>query len=291
LSDLSGVVALAVDHPGSEAQAKRNILIGLSAALSALSERMRSQQDAAVKITVLAVRAEKIAEQSWALSGAKNANFQRDSEQLVSDIKAFADEVAEAAKRAGKEALLGREVARAISAHSDEIGRLAREIDTLPDATAVRVRLRPLSETLAALPERLKANAAAVKDIHGIAELAGGLAERSVKLSAGGLNAHREAVEMSRDLRRFAEEATAISLEMTRGSALAVKALDDMVGKTVDLSRGKPASVNPPPVHERVAVSHTRAPGKEVWVSTTSKQAAPAIPASTEWGAAAGRKK
>ena len=98
-------------RPDPHAIAKRQILVGLSRALAVLSERMRSQQDAAVKVTLLAVRAESIAERAWELSHATGEQFRRHSETLVTDIKAFAVEVAKAAKRAGEEALIGREVA------------------------------------------------------------------------------------------------------------------------------------------------------------------------------------
>jgi hypothetical protein len=279
------------DYSRSQAAAKRQILAALSSALSALSERMRSQQDAAVKITLLSVRAEQIAERSWDLSHAKHQHFQRESEALVHEIQAFAADVAEAAKRAGEEALLGREVAQAIDVHSQDIARLAQDIDILPDAAAVRARLRPLSQTLTSLPERLKANAAAIKDVNGIVALASGLAERSEKLAAGGMNAYREAVLLSQDLRHFAEEATAISLEMTRGSAMAVKALNEMTAKTVGLSRGRPLSAEPAAAHGRMMSLPQGAPlTNEVWVGTAAKIAPRQIPGVTVWGSAANKK-
>jgi hypothetical protein len=273
--------------PGSEAKAKRQILVGLSSALSALSDRMRTQQDAAVKLTVLAVRAEKIAEQAWALNNTRSQDFQRDSEALGRDVNAFAVDVSDAAKRAGKEALLGREVAQAITAHSGDIVKLGLEIDSLPNAAAVRVRLRPLSQTLAVLPERLKANASTIKDVNKIAERAGELAQRGDRIAAGGANADREAVTLCSDLRRFAEDATAISLEMTRGSAMAVKALDEMAEKTVGLSRGEPepkarstaAELKPVPTKEARKAD-------EVWVSTAPKRDAQQIKGGAVWGAA-----
>jgi hypothetical protein len=259
------------DKAVSETQAKRNILIGLSTALSALSRRMSAQRAAAVRITVLALRAEKIAEQSWLLIRSESQNLDRERALLVEEISAFVAEVTDVAKCADQQAPVGREVANAISAHSEDIAKLAQELDHLADAAAVRLHLKPLSETLAVLPDRMRANAATIKDVQGIAGLANGLAERSGRLAKGGIQAHREAAEMSRDLRRFAEEATAISLEMTEGSALAVKAIDDMVGRTVALSQGKP-------------VLDQRA-------TTTVKQASPSLPASTDWGTAQRRKK
>ena len=275
-------------HPDPHVAAKRQILVGLSGALAALSERMRSQQDAAVKITLLAVRAESIAERSWELSHATGEHFRRQSEPLIRDIKAFAADVANAAKRAGDEALLGREVANAIAAQSQDIAELAEDIEILPDAAAVRARLRPLSETLAVLPERLKANAATVRSVNALSTVASGLAERSDVLGGGGLAASQEAVALSRDLRQFAEEATAISLEMTRGSAMAVKAIDEMAEKTVGLSLGQPVSDKPMSADAKMAALVRAAPQiDEVWVKAAAKRDPARIPGSTVWGAAA----
>jgi hypothetical protein len=280
------------DHAAGEINAKRAILTELSRALAALSGRMRTQQDAALKITTLAVRAEQIAERSWQLTASRSQHFQRDVDALVADIKGFAADVAKAAKRAGEEALLGREVAQVITAHAEDIAGLARDIDILPDAAAVRARLRPLSQTLATLPERLKANATTVKDINGIAVLAADLGRRSDRLATGGTGAHREAVALSRDLRHFAEEATAVSLEMTRGSALAVKAIDEMAERTVGLSLGKPVSGEPPGAGERIRilVQETK-PRDEVWVSTTQRHDPQQIKGASSWLTPAGGKR
>jgi hypothetical protein len=278
-------------HPDPQSMAKRQILVGLSRALAALSERMKSQQDAAVKITLLAVRAEQIAERSWELSHAGGEAFRRDSQDLVRDIKTFAADVANAAKRAGDEALLGREVAGAIASHSQDIADLAEDIDILPDAAAVRARLRPLSETLAMLPERLKANAATVRSVNALSTVASGLAERSDIVAAGGLAASQEAVALSRDLRRFAEEATSISLEMTRGAAMAVKAIDDLGAKTVGLSLGKPVSDKPMSADDKLAALVRDAPRiDEVWVKAAAKRDPTRIPGSTVWGGTAAKK-
>src|SRR4051794_23519157 len=103
MADWSG--ALLPVNNRARPEAKRDILTGLSHALAALSTRMQSQQDAALKITTLAARAEKIAERSWQLTDSRTQLSQRDVEAPVADVKAFAADVAEAAKRAGDEAL------------------------------------------------------------------------------------------------------------------------------------------------------------------------------------------
>jgi hypothetical protein len=277
------------NHADPEAKAKQQILAGLSAALAALSQRMNAQQDAAVRITLLAVRAEAIAERAWDLSQASGRSFDEECQSLGKDINVFAAEVSSASKRAGEQALLGREVARAITAHADDIAKLAREIDDLPDAAAVRVRLRPLSNTLTALPERLKAGAATVREVNGIAALANGLAGRGDTLSAGGAAAGRVAMSLSRDLRRFAEEATAISLEMTRGSAAAVKAIGEMSGTTVALSRGRTAPGKEVSFLDNMAESgRDAALAGETWARQPAKPS-DAIAAPQVWGASAAK--
>ena len=250
-----------------------------------LSERMRSQGNAATKITLLAVRAEKIAQRSWDLNSTSTKHFQRDSQVLIQEVKAFAREAAEAAKHAGEEALLGREVANAIAGHSADVAQLAREIDQLPDASAVRARLRPLSATLSTLPERLKANAATIKEVDNVAALADGLAARSDTFATGGVLGNQEAVTLSRDLRRFAQEAVSVSLEMTRGSALAVKAINDLAERTVSLSRGQPVQDGPPTAEDRIAALLAEAsPVREVWVSGAAKRDKDRMPtASIVW--------
>lgn len=289
----SGILSVVNHRVKPETEAKRDILTGLSRALTALSARMQAQQDAALKITTLAVRAERIAERSWQLTDGRAPLSRRDVDAVVADVKAFAADVAAAAKRAGEEALLGREVAQAIGAHAEDIARLARDIDTLADAAAVRARLRPLSQTLASVPERMKANASTVKEVNRIADLAGDLAERSDRLAAGGTAAHREAVALSRDLRHFAEEATAISLEMTRGSAVAVKAINDMAEQTIGLSLGKPVPDKPPSAQERmqILVQEAKPPRDEVWVSTTKRQDSGQIKGATVWSGASASKR
>jgi hypothetical protein len=271
--------------------AKRQVLANLSTALSALSDRMRSQAEAASQVTILAVRAEKIAQRSWDLNSSSNRNYQRDSQVLIGEVKAFAKEAADSAVRAGTEALVGREVANAIAAHSADIAKLALDIDTLPDSSAVQARLRPLSMTLRSLPERLKANASTIKDVNTIAALAGGLAERGDKFTAGVVT-NQEAVALCRDLRRFAQEATAVSLEMTRGSALAVQAIDGMAENTISLSRGGPVSDSPLTAQDRlIALARDPPSGGAsskgiVWVNATSKRDTARLPpASTVWGA------
>jgi len=222
-------------------RAKRQVLMDLSGALSVLSDRMRSQQANATKITVLAATAEKIAERSRNLSNLKIQEFQRAIPGLVAEVDAFARTAAEASMRAGQAALLGKEVAAAIAAHSTDIAKLGGEMDHLLDANAVRAYLRPLTATLSILPERLKANNAMIEDVTALAVSAGGLSERAAKLTGVGRYAFQAAVDMSRDLRDFAEKAASLSLGMAREAAGAVKAIDSMSKQTLGLATGQPA--------------------------------------------------
>ena len=140
---------------------------------------------------------------------------------------------------------------------------------------------------MAVLPERLKANAATVRSVNALSTIAFSLAERSEVLTCDGLAAGQEAVALSRDLRHFAEEATAISLEMTRGAAMAVKAIDEMSEKTVGLSLGKPVSDKPMPADARLAALVRDAPRiDEVWIKAAAKRDPTQIRGSTVWGTA-----
>ena len=276
------------DNSGPNTQAKRQILVGLSGTLTTLADRMRTHGEAAMKITLLAVRAEGFAQRAWDLNSEKNQNFQRDSLALLDDVKALATDSTNAAKRAGEEALLGREVAGAIAAHSVEIAKLASEIDFLPDSAAVRARLRPLVVTLTTLPARLKANASTIKDVNNLTALAGELAERSDSFGKRGMVTNQDAVALCRELRRFAEEASAVSTEMSQGSAMAVQVIEKLTEKTVGLSLGKPVSDAPSTAHDRMMALARNAPPKtDVWTSAAPKRESPQLPAaSVTWGSA-----
>jgi len=246
--------------------AKHQILADLSDSLSALSSRMRAQQAAAVKITALTVKADRIALASWELNKMQGAMAHKAVQALVKDVNDFAREVAEAANRAGTEVLLGKEVADAITAHANDIATLARDFDTLPDAAAVRARLRPLAVTLNTLPERLKASNAMMADITGIGVRANALAVDGEALAAGGRNAPQAAAKLSRELRIFADEATAISLNMASEAAGAVKAIDTMTRSTLNLSLGKPVSSVPDTATDRLLRLAQVGPRKaQVW--------------------------
>ncbi|WP_428483604.1 hypothetical protein [Rhodopila sp.] len=260
------------ENASSDVKAKRQILIGLSGGLSALADRMRSQHAIATKITTLAARAEAIAQRSWDLNKLNSQDLQRTMDGFVGEIKTFAKQAIDAAVRAGSEALLGKEVAEAIAAHSAEIARLTREIDSLPDAAAVRAILQPLSVTLNTLPARLKANTAMLKDVDAIGALATGLAERGDALAAGGTAGNRVAVELSRDLRQFAEEATTFSLKMASEAALAVKAISDMAQRTLGLSQGNPVSDQAPSATDRLmTLARTGPQAGQVWATSVSR--------------------
>jgi hypothetical protein len=274
------------DEAARQTKEKRLILLGLSTALETFAERMHSQGNAAKKITFLAIQAEKMAQRSWDLNRTQNKYIQRDTDALVVEVKAFAKEASEAAKNAGREALLGREVANAITSHSQDITLLARDLNILPDGPAVRARLRPLAITLGSLPERMKANAATIKNVAHIAALAEGLAERADKLAAGGALGSSEAVALCRDLRRFTEEATSVSLEMSRGSALAVQAISDLSERTASLSRGQLPNEVPLTALDKLVARVVPPPlPKEVWVSSAPKRAKEQLPtAAVAWG-------
>jgi hypothetical protein len=231
---------------------KRTLLVSLSCALDALCRRMRQQQENARKITVLAARAEMIAEKAWNLNRLKGREFADGMEAFVADVKLFAEEAAAAAQRAGHEALLGKEVADAIAGHAGTIAALAHEIDTYPDMAAVRTALRPLSVTLGTLPDRMKANGAMMQEIEGIGRLAEGLAVRGDALAVGGTAVGSGLIELSRELRHFAEEASGFSLVMANDAGLAVQAIETLSSRAIGLADQRPVSDQPPTAMDRL---------------------------------------
>ena len=218
---------------------KRILLLRLNEALQALSRRMHQQQDNAQAITLLAARAERIAEAAWNLNNLKDQDARQAALVLANDIKALAGEAPVAAERAGRAALMGKQIAAAIAAHSAEIAAVLGAAEESPTVAAVRAVLRPLLGTLAAVPEQLKAGGAMVKDVEAITGLARRLAARADDLTVHGLLQNRAAVEMARDLRGFATEASAFSLRMRREAGLAVQAIETLSSQAVAFSEGR----------------------------------------------------
>src|SRR5690348_1495145 len=158
---------------------KRRLLADLTRALDRLSQQLGRQHDNAQRITMLAAQAEQIAERAVALNRLKPRDLEAATDSLVADIKAFAAKVAEAVERAGREVLLGRQVAEAIKSHARQTAEIAQTIDCIPDVATLRDMLRPLVTTLALLPERMQANRAMLTDVDDIGHAASGLAEQA----------------------------------------------------------------------------------------------------------------
>jgi hypothetical protein len=237
---------------GPPVDEKRLLLARLNDALLSLARRMRQQQENAQTITALAARAEQIADMAWKLNSLRDAEGYDAAVLLAVDVKALAAEAASAAVRAGRAALVGQQVATAITAHSAQINTLLREIDSLPDVGAVRSVLRPLMVTLAELPEQLKAGRAMQKDVDGVIVLAQGLADRASDLTSNGILHNHVAVAISRDLRGFAAEASSFSRQMRGEARQAVEAIDSLSSQTLAFSQDNWGGKTEPNAHSRL---------------------------------------
>ena len=214
---------------------KRKLLGNLTHALGKLAEQLRRQQGNAQGITLLATQAERIAEKATALNRAKPGEVAAAVVGLVDDIQAFARKVAEAAERAGREVLLGRQVAEAIQDHAHLTAELARNFDRFPDAQALRTMLRPLVTTLADLPQRMKADRAVLEEVDEISRCAAHLAGQATGLAPEGTHFGRAVVDLGRNLRQFAEHAATFSLKMQRDARLAIDVVERMGTQTAGL--------------------------------------------------------
>ena len=214
---------------------KRQLLANLAKALATLANQLRQQHGTAQKITLMAAQAEAIAERAIGLTRLKAGEVNAAVGNLVTDVKALADQASTAAERAGREVLLGRQVADAIESHSRQTADIVASYDTIPDVTVLRTLLRPLVNTLAQVPARMKADRDTRRDVDAVSTLANDLAGQAEELAAGGLRFNQAAIELGRSLRRFAEYAATFSLNMQRDALVAIEVVDKMSKQTANL--------------------------------------------------------
>ncbi len=233
-----------MEKPGGQAAeaAKHAVLRQLSAALASLAAKMQAQERLAFELRGMAVRCEDIARaaREAATAGGRDAETKR--ERLAADLAGFARETLEVAHLVGADSLLGREVARAIGAHAEEIAALAQDVGTLPDAAAVRARLRPLSTTLASLPQTLRAEGGeAIREVAALSGKAEGFAARAEALVAAPGHAGREAMlQLSRDLRSLSADMSSAATRMASDAKAAVDAATGMAERAGAMGAPQP---------------------------------------------------
>jgi hypothetical protein len=96
---------------------RQAMLAQLSGALSALSEKMRAQQQAAIDVCAMGMRAEEIARSTRALAFDRRLTPEDGLRALSGELDEFADEMLATAERVQRDSLLGREVAEALGGH------------------------------------------------------------------------------------------------------------------------------------------------------------------------------
>ena len=257
---------------------KRQLLANLARALATLANQLRQQHGNAQKITLLAAQAEAIAERAMGLNRLQPGQVGAAVDSLVADVKTLAAKAADAADRAAGEVLLGRQVAEAIESHSRQTADMVASYDTIPDVKALRALLRPLVNTLAQVPERMKADRALRSEVDEVSAFATGLAAQADDLAAGGFRFNQAAIELGRGLRRFAEHAATFSLNMQRDALVAIDVVDRMSQQTASLVAEPATSAEDAKARQRLAWLAQNAPRDRV-ESAAPQPAGTAIPA------------
>lgn len=240
LGRAAGEPGLTPAAPGPAIVAKQKVLTELGAMLSVLADKLQSQQDTAVDICDLSTQVEQFAQAARKLAFASPAEKTRALTTLSTTLASFAAETEAIIQRAGRDALLGQAVADALYSHAKDLTALANDMQALPDAAAVRARLRPLAQTLVAVPERLKASESNTEDLALVAVRAADFAARSASLAERPQGDLRDVmIGLSRELADFSHLVAAISTKLSRDAAIAVQAAKDMAGRTQNIAAGR----------------------------------------------------
>ncbi|MBP0463059.1 hypothetical protein J5Y09_03980 [Roseomonas sp. PWR1] len=211
----------------------------VSAALDALARRLAQQQQAAVAVCGLAVRAEEIAASARRLAygaggGAAEADFIGELEEFSADLRRAVD-------LAAQDALTGKAVAKALLQHVTTIDTLARDVDSL-DVATVRARLRPLAVTLAEIPATQQASDTRKAELLALAERAEDASAKAVSIAKARPGARRDMMlEVARSVATLAEDVAVAAVAFGKDADMAAKAAEVMMGRT---QMTKPAPEN-----------------------------------------------
>lgn len=243
---------------------RQAMLAQLAGALSALGEKMRAQQQAAIDVCALGTRAEEIARSTRTLAFDRRAAPEDGLRALSGELDEFAAEMLATAERVQQDSLLGRAVAEALGGHAADLAALAQQREGAEDPAAIRARLRPLVVTLDALPTRMKAGRERTAEIGALAARAREAAGRASELATGGGPGRQDRMlALSRDLGRLAEDAATVSAQFSADAALAVRVAENMAGQAASLSGARPAAALSRVLSDGHAMAEARATAGE----------------------------
>lgn len=207
----------------------RKLLTEVSAALDALARRLAQQQQAAVAVCGLAVRAEEIAASARRLAyGAGGGTAEA---EFIAELEVFSADLRHAVDTAAQDALTGKAVAKALLQHVGTIDTLARDVDSL-DVATVRARLRPLAVTLAEIPATQQASDARKAELLALAERAEDASAKAVSIAKARPGARRDMMlDVARSVATLAEDVAVAAVAFGRDADMAAKAAEAMIGR------------------------------------------------------------
>ena len=210
----------------------------LAGALGALGDKLRVQQDAAVDVCSLGVRAEEIARAARTLAFERRQDTEAPLAALSAEIAALASEMQATAERAEQDSLMGRAVADALNRHAGDLDALAELGEQATDMAAIRARLRPLAVTLQEVPQRMQAGKAQGAELGALAERSRLVAAQAAALQERSVPGRQEKlIQLSRGLGQLAEDTVRVAARFTEDATVAVSAADGMASRTRGLSK------------------------------------------------------
>jgi len=218
--------------------AKRDLLRGLSDALSTLAQRLQTQETIKRMIFLLAARAETIAAQAWDLNAKKGRDVERAAMELVDQLVGFSKSFTELAERVAEDIASGQSIAAAMVVQANAWLKLGRAADAAGGMSDTLLQLRPLAASLTTLATHQQNDMLVANDSATLADRATKLAERAQTMTtpAGMRVAGRTGMDLHYALRSIADDAAAVSLRLMTEATLLKAAVVDMADGTRKLA-------------------------------------------------------
>ena len=223
--------------------AKRDLLRGLSDALSTLAQRLQTQETIKRMIFLLATRAESIAAQAWDLNAKKGRDVERAAQELADALNGFSKSFTELAERVAEDIASGQSIGTAIAALANGLLTVGRAADAAGGTSSTMAQLRPLAASLTALATHQQNDIQVANDSAALAERATELAGRAqtITTQTGMRNAARTGMDLHYALRSIADDSAAVSLRLTTETKLLKAAVADMADGTRNLAAANTA--------------------------------------------------
>lgn len=230
------------DSARPDPTAKRALLQDLAAALTTISQRLRTLEASKRMIFLLAARAEAIAEQSLAVSTMKAGDIMLSAQELATQIQALSASFAELSERVADDISAERGQAETLVAQA---ARLLQMVAAADAGSSDRLaRLQPLAASLASLAGRRRSDKSAAEEVTGLAGQAQDLADRAQGMTAGA-NAQavrRICADLYGGLRGIADDAATVSHRIEAEAALLTAAVSAMAAAAQRMVRQESAA-------------------------------------------------